>query len=88
MAIELRKLCEWKKCEIYELSMKPDHIHIIIDIPPKNSVSEILGILKEKQIPYELGFIPKVTKIKYGMSAKYKDFHVKFVPIKHVDIIL
>jgi putative transposase len=45
---ELRKLCEWKKCEIFELAIMPDHIHIIIDIPPKNSVSEILGILKWK----------------------------------------
>ena len=45
---ELRKLCEWKNCEIYELSIMPDHIHIIIDIPPKYRVSEILGILKGK----------------------------------------
>ena len=45
---ELRRLCDWKKCEVIELSVMPDHVHIIIDIPPKNSVSEILGILKGK----------------------------------------
>ena len=45
---ELKKLCDWKRCEIIELKIMPDHVHMIIDIPPKNSVSEILGILKGK----------------------------------------
>ncbi len=45
---EIRKLCEWKKCEVYEMSIMSDHVHIIIEILPKNAISEIVGILKGK----------------------------------------
>ena len=41
-------LCEWKKCEIQEMSVQIDHIHIVVSIPPKVSVSELMGILKGK----------------------------------------
>ena len=46
---DIRMLCEWKGCEIEELSVQPDHVHIIIvSIPPKVSVSEFMGTLKGK----------------------------------------
>ncbi|MDX1779437.1 MAG: IS200/IS605 family transposase, partial [Thermodesulfobacteriota bacterium] len=41
-------LCEWKKCEIQEMSVQCDHIHLVLSIPPKVSVSEMMGILKGK----------------------------------------
>lgn len=41
-------LCEWKSVDIVELSICEDHIHAIFDIPPKISISEIMGILKGK----------------------------------------
>jgi len=41
-------LCEWKNCEIQEMSVQIDHIHIVVSIPPKVSVSELMGILKGK----------------------------------------
>ncbi len=45
---DMRMLCEWRKCEIQEMSVQSDHIHLIISIPPRISVSEIMGILKGK----------------------------------------
>jgi len=44
----LRKLCEWKGIEIIEATACPDHIHMLVAIPPKYSVSQIVGYLKGK----------------------------------------
>lgn len=41
-------LCQWKGCEVEELSVQPDHIHMLVSIPPKVSVSELMGLLKGK----------------------------------------
>ena len=41
-------LCEWKKCEVQEMSVQIDHIHLVVSIPPKVSVSQMMGILKGK----------------------------------------
>ena len=45
---DIRMLCEWKKCEIQEMSVQSDHIHLVLSIPPKVSVSQMMGILKGK----------------------------------------
>ena len=44
----LRKLCEWKGVEIIEGEICPDHIHMLVSIPPKMSVSGFMGYLKGK----------------------------------------
>ena len=44
----MRQLCEWKKIEIVEGSVQPDHVHLVLSIPPKYSVSEVVGFLKGK----------------------------------------
>ena len=44
----LRKLCEWKGIVIHEAEVCPDHVHMLISIPPKFSVSGIMGYLKGK----------------------------------------
>jgi len=45
---DMRILCEWKGVEIAELNVQVDHIHLVCSIPPKVSVSELLGTLKGK----------------------------------------
>ena len=44
----LRKLCEWKGVEILEGEVCPDHVHLLLSIPPKMSVSSFMGYLKGK----------------------------------------
>ena len=44
----LRQLCEWKEITIVEAEMCPDHVHMLVEIPPKISVSEFVGYLKGK----------------------------------------
>ena len=44
----LRKLCEWKGVNIIEAEVCVDHVHMLLEIPPKMSVSGFMGYLKGK----------------------------------------
>ena len=44
----LKMLCDWKRVEILEGHLMPDHIHMLVSIPPKISVSSFMGYLKGK----------------------------------------
>ena len=44
----IRKLCEYKGVEIIEAEACKDHIHMLISMPPKYSVSQFMGYLKGK----------------------------------------
>ena len=44
----IRDLCKWKGVEIIEGHMMPDHVHLLLSIPPKMSVSSFMGYLKGK----------------------------------------
>lgn len=44
----IKDLCKWKGVEIIEGHMMSDHVHLLISIPPKYSVSQVMGYLKGK----------------------------------------
>lgn len=44
----LRTLSEWKKITIVEAEVWPNHVHMLLEIPPKFAVSSVVGFLKEK----------------------------------------
>ena len=44
----LRKLCEWKGVNIVAAEICPDHVHMLVEIPPKLSISNFVGYLKGK----------------------------------------
>jgi len=44
----LRQLCEWKGVKIIEAEVCPEHVHMLVEIPPKLSVSGFMGYLKGK----------------------------------------
>lgn len=44
----IRELCRWKGVELLSVEACPDHIHILVAIPPKMSVSSFMGFLKGK----------------------------------------
>ena len=44
----IRTLCQWKGVDIIEGEVCPDHIHMMVSIPPKMSVSGFMGYLKGK----------------------------------------
>jgi putative transposase len=44
----LRELCNWKQVNIIEAEICPDHVHMLVEIPPKMSVASFVGFLKGK----------------------------------------
>ena len=44
----IKELCQWKGIEIIEGEMAVDHVHLLLSIPPKMSVSGVMGHLKGK----------------------------------------
>ena len=44
----IRRLCQWRRFEILAGNVLSDHIHIVLSIPPKYSVSEAVGFIKGK----------------------------------------
>ena len=48
IGVILRKLCEQMKVEIIEAELCPDHVHMLVSIPPYMSVAQFVGTLKSK----------------------------------------
>ena len=58
----IRILCQRKGINIVEAELCPDHIHMLVEIPPKYSVSQIVGYLKGKS---SLMIFDKFANLKY-----------------------
>ena len=68
----LRQLCEWKGVEIHEAEICPDHVHMLVSIPPKVAVSSFMGYLKGKS---SLMIYEQFGNLKY----KYKGILVPWI---------
>ena len=68
IGVMLRKLCEYKQVEIIEAEACSDHIHMLVSIPPKYSVSQIMGYLKGKS---SLMIFEKYANMKYKYGNRH-----------------
>ena len=68
IGIILRKLCQQKSIEIIEAQACPDHIHMLISILPKYSVSQIMGYLKGKS---SLMIFDRHANLKYQYGNRH-----------------
>jgi putative transposase len=64
----LRQLCQQKGVEIIEAEACPDHIHMLLSIPPKYSVSQIMGYLKGKS---SLMIFDRHANLKYKYGNRH-----------------
>ena len=64
---QFHKLSFQKECRIVEGYLMSDHVHMLIKIPPKYSVSHIVGFLKGKTALY--------VAQRYGRRRKYRGYH-------------
>ena len=64
----IRKLCEYKGVEIIEAEACKDHIHMLVSIPPKYSVSQFVGYLKGKS---SLMIFEKYANLKYKYGNRH-----------------
>ena len=75
----LRTLCQWKGVEIIEGEICPDHIHILVSIPPKISISSFMGYLKGKS---SLMIFQKWGNMKFAYRNRefwYRGYYVNTV---------
>lgn len=63
----IRKLCEQKGVEIIEAEACPDHIHLLVSIPPYISVSQFIGYLKGKS---SLMIFDRHANLKYKYGSR------------------
>jgi len=68
IGVILRKLCEYKGVEILEANLCPDHIHMLVSIPPKISVAYFVGYLKGKS---SLMIFDKHANLKYKYGNRH-----------------
>ena len=64
----LRELCKWKGITIIEAEVCPDHVHMLIEIPPKYSVSSVMGYLKGKS---SLMIFDRHANLKYRYGNRH-----------------
>ena len=64
----IRILCQRKGINIVEAELCPDHIHMLVEIPPKYSVSQIVGYLKGKS---SLMIFDKFANLKYRYGNRH-----------------
>ncbi|TVZ27903.1 putative transposase [Gillisia sp. Hel_I_86] len=62
---DIRMLCEWKSCEVEELNVQEDHVHLLVSVPPKVSISKLMGTLKGKIAIKLFKSYPKLKKKPY-----------------------
>ncbi|ELC8440995.1 IS200/IS605 family transposase, partial [Clostridium perfringens] len=62
------QLCEWKGVRIVEAHACVDHIHMLVEIPPKMSVSSFVGFLKGKS---SLMIFEKFANLKYKYGNRH-----------------
>ena len=63
----IKDLCKWKGVEIIEGHMMPDHVHLLLEIPPRMSVSAFMGYLKGKS---SLMIFEKHPNLKYKFGNR------------------
>lgn len=63
-----KRLCSYKGVEIIEGHMMPDHVHMLLSIPPKIAVSTFIGYLKGKSA---LQMFDKHANLKYKFGNRY-----------------
>lgn len=68
IGVILRKLCEQKNVEIIEAETCPDHVHMLVSIPPNLSVAQFVGYLKGKSA---LMIFDRHANLKYKYGSRH-----------------
>nr|WP_298680089.1 IS200/IS605 family transposase [uncultured Treponema sp.] len=82
----LRQLCNYKGVEIIEGHLMIDHIHMLVSIPPKYSVSQFMGYLKGKS---SLMIFDRHANLKYKFGNRHfwaEGYYVRTVGLNEATI--
>ena len=82
----IKQLCSYKGVEIIEGHLMPDHIHMLVRIPPKYSVSSFMGYLKGKSV---LMIFDRHANLKYKFGDRHfgsEGFYVSTVGVNDATV--
>ena len=82
----IKQLCSYKGVEIIEGHLMPDHVHLLLSIPPKMSVSSFMGYLKGKSA---LMIFDRHGNLKYKLRNRHfwaEGYYVSTVGMKEATI--
>ena len=70
----IRRICEWKGVEIIEGHVSRDHVHMVLSIPPKLAVSEVVGTIKGRVAIRMFKDVPEIRKKYWGRKLWSRGF--------------
>jgi len=82
----IKGLCEWRDLEIVEGNVQIDHVHLILWIPPKYSVSEAVGFLKGKSAIKIFDRHPELKKRYWGRHFWARGYCVSTIGLNEEQI--
>jgi putative transposase len=82
----IRRLCSWKKLEILELNVQPEHLHMVLEIQPNRRVSEVIGFLKGKSAIAVFKKFGRLRKKYWGMHFWSPGYCVSTIGFNEEDI--
>ena len=82
----LKQLCKWKGIEIIAGNVQADHIHLVLTIPPKYSVSGLVGFLKGKSAIKVFDMHPELKRRYWGRHFWAKGYCVSTVGLDEEEI--
>ena len=77
----IRRICEWKQVEIIEGHVSSDHVHLVLSIPPKYAVSEIVGTIKGRAAIRIFKEVPDVRKKYWGRHFWARGYFVSTIGV-------
>ena len=81
MEHDIRAICSWRDVEVMELSVQPDHVHLVCSIPPKIAVSDFVGLLKGKLAIKMFKSYPTLRKLYWGNRFWARGYFVTTVGV-------
>ena len=82
----IRKVSEWKGAEIIEGHVSSDHVHLVLSIPPKYAVSEVIGTIKGRVAIRLFKDVPEMRKRHWGRKFWARGYFVSTIGVNEAII--
>ena len=77
----VRKIAEWKRVEILEGHVSKDHVHLVLSIPPKYAVSDVIGTIKGRVAIRLFKHVPEIRKKYWGRRFWSRGYFVSTIGV-------
>jgi putative transposase len=77
----VRKIAEWKGVEIIEGQVSKDHVHLVLSIPPKYAVSDVIGTIKGRVAIRLFKYVPEIRKKHWGRRFWARGYFVSTIGV-------